>query len=69
MKKLVLASSQYGCFFRRESRLSLENVISKRITLSVWVSFKESLFTWFGKNKDEYNEKFIEQIKELLDDN
>jgi tetratricopeptide (TPR) repeat protein len=49
-------------------RLSVENVISKKITLSVFDSFKESLLSWFGKNKDEYNEKFIEQIKELLDD-
>ena len=49
-------------------RLSIENVISKKISLSVWDSFKESLLTWFGKNNDEYNEKFVEKIKELLDD-
>lgn len=49
-------------------RLTIESVLSKKITFSVLSSFKESLFSWFGKNKDEYNNKFIEQIKELLDE-
>ena len=47
-------------------RLSIESVVSKKITFSVWSSFMESLLSWFGKNQDEYNHKFIEQIKELL---
>ncbi|CDQ20885.1 hypothetical protein [Halobacillus karajensis] len=49
-------------------RLSIESVISKKITLSVLTSFKESMFTWFGKNKGEYNEDFIKDIRELLEE-
>lgn len=49
-------------------RLTIESVISKKISFSVWSSFTESLLSWFGKNKDEYNRKFIEQIKKLLGD-
>jgi len=49
-------------------RLTIESILSKKITFSVWSSFKESLLSWFGKNKDEYNKEFIEQLKELLDE-
>jgi hypothetical protein len=49
-------------------RSTLESVIFKKIEFSVWTSFTESLLSLFGKNKDEYNRKFIEQIKELLGD-
>jgi tetratricopeptide (TPR) repeat protein len=49
-------------------RLSIDNIISKRITISVWASFKESMFTWFGKNKDEYNKEFVSEIRELLEE-
>lgn len=48
-------------------RLSVENVISKKITLNVYDSFKDSFLTWFGKNKDEYNSRYLEKIKELLE--
>ena len=60
----ILEVGKLSNYFRR----SIENVISKKITLSVWDSFEESLLTWFGKNKGEYNEKFVEKIKKLLDD-
>jgi len=50
-------------------RLTIESVVSKKITFSAWSTFTESMWppSWFGKNNDEYNKKFIEEIKELLD--
>jgi tetratricopeptide (TPR) repeat protein len=48
--------------------LSAENVISKNIPFKVFDSFMDSFLTWFGKNKDEYNPKYVEKIKVLLDD-
>lgn len=48
-------------------KMTIDGVVAKKITFSVWSSFIESASqSWFGKNKDEYNNKFIEQIKELL---
>jgi hypothetical protein len=47
-------------------RLSVEKVISKEIKLNVYDSFMDSFSTWFDKNKDEYNSRYIEKIKKLL---
>ena len=33
---------------------SIEAEISKKVTMSIWKSFKESLLTWFGKSQEDY---------------
>jgi uncharacterized coiled-coil DUF342 family protein len=51
-------------------RSTIENVVSKKISYSVWSTFTENLWppSWFEKNNVEYNKKFIGEIKELLNE-